>query len=129
MKKIRYSIDNIQMYLREKGIFDINEVEFAIVEDSGSISVLKKSQYQPLTPSDMNISTKYKGISTPLVIQGKVQEDNLRNLKLDIYWLEKQLKNNNMNSVEEIFYMDINSEGKLYISKEVEPENIVSILN
>lgn len=41
LKKLRYSIDNIQMYLREKGIFDINEVEFAIVEDSGNISILK----------------------------------------------------------------------------------------
>ena len=129
MKKIRYSIDNIQMYLREKGIFDINEVEFAIVEDSGNISVMKKSQYQPLTPSDMNIPTKYKGISTPLVIQGKVQEDNLRNLKFDRSWLESQLKNNNINKVEEVFYLDINSEGKLYISKEVEPDNIVDIMN
>ena len=129
MKKIRYSIDNIQMYLRDKGIFDINEVEFAIVEDSGSISVLKKSQYQPLTPSDMNIPTKYKGITTPLIIQGKVQEDNLKSLKLDKSWLETQLKNNNISSMEEVFYMNINSEGKLYISKEVEPENIVNILN
>ncbi|MCC5911060.1 MAG: DUF421 domain-containing protein [Clostridiaceae bacterium] len=126
MKRLRYSIENVLMFLREKEIFDINEVEFAVVEDSGNISVLKKSQYQPLTPNDMQIPTKYKGISIPLVVEGKAYEKNLKKLNLDVLWLENQLKNNNINSFEEVIYVDINTEGKLYISKQIEPDSIES---
>lgn len=127
MKKLRYSIDNIQMYLREKGIFDINEVEFAIVEDSGNISVLKKSQFQPLTPNDMNISTKYKGVSFPLIMDGILYENNLKKLNLDKPWLLAQLKNSGINKFDEAFYVDINSEGKLYIAKHTDPDNIIDL--
>ncbi len=126
MKKLKYSIDNIQMYLREKGVFDINEVEFAIVEDSGNVSVMKKSQFQPLTPYDMNIPTKYKGISLPLIIDGNVYENNLTKLNLDKVWLEAQLKLNAITSFDEVFYVDMNTQGKLYVSKVVEPKDITS---
>ena len=127
MKKLRYSIDNILMYLREQGIFDINEVEFAIVEDSGNISIMKKSQFQPLTPNDLNIPTKYKGISYPLVMDGIVYEKNLKRLKLDKAWLITELRNNGINSFEEAFYVDMNSEGKLYITKEIDPKKILDL--
>ncbi|ABR49846.1 protein of unknown function DUF421 [Alkaliphilus metalliredigens QYMF] len=124
MKRLRYTIENVLMFLREKGIFDINEVEFAIVEDSGNISVLKKSHYQPLTPNDMEIQSHYKGLSVPLIVEGKVYERNLKKLNLDKMWLKAQLKNNNINHFNEVFYVDINTEGKLYISKVMEPNNI-----
>lgn len=126
MKKVKYTVDNLQMYLREKGIFDINEVEFAIIEDSGNVSVLKKSQFQPLTPSDMNMPTSYKGISLPLFIDGKVYENNLSKLNLDKAWLVSQLKENSINSLDEVFYVDMNTEGKLFISKVDEPKDITS---
>jgi uncharacterized membrane protein YcaP (DUF421 family) len=129
MKRLRYSIDNIQMYLREKGIFDMNEVEFAIVEDSGNISVLKKSQFHPLTPNDMKIPTKYKGVSLPLVMDGTVCEKNLKKLNLDKAWLINELRNNGIKSFDEAFYVDINTEGKLYISKEVEPVNVLKLFD
>ncbi|MPW25537.1 DUF421 domain-containing protein [Alkalibaculum sp. M08DMB] len=125
MKKLKYSVDNIQMYLREKGIFDINEVEFAIVEDSGNVSVMKKSQFQPLTPYDMNITTNYKGISLPLIIDGSVYENNLTKLNLDKVWLQAQLKLNAITSFDEAFYVDINTQGKLYVSKVAEPKDII----
>ena len=125
MERIRYSIENILMYLREKGIFDINEVAFAIVEDSGNISVMKKSQFQPLTPSDMNISTPYKGISLPLVLDGRIYEHTLEKLDLDKEWLQTQLQNSGITSFDEVFYVDITTEGKLNISpNKVEPGNI-----
>ena len=123
MKKIRYSIDNVLMFLREKGVFDINEVEFAIVEDSGNISVMKKSQFQPLTPDDMKIPAKYKGLTLPLVVDGEVCEENLQKLNVDKVWLQEQLKRSNIDNFHEAFYVDINTEGKLFISKVVESSN------
>ena len=126
MKKIRYSIENTLMFLREKGIFDINEVEFAIVEDSGNISVMKKGQNQPLTPEDMQITPKQKGISLPLIIEGKINEKNLKKLNLDRVWLENQLISNGVKNIDEVFYADINPEGKLYISKVIESDSSIS---
>ncbi len=129
LKKLRYSIDNVQMYLREKGIFDINEVEFAIAEDSGNISILRKSQFQPLTPSDMNMPSNYKGISFPLIMDGVVYENNLKKLDLDKAWLINELRDNGINSLDEVFYVDINSDKKLYISKVNEPKHIINLFD
>jgi len=128
MKRVRYSIENVLMFLREKGIFDINEVEFAIVEDSGNVSVMKKTQFQPATPDDMKIATKYKGLTIPLIVDGKVYEDNLQKLNLDKVWLQQQLLLNNINSFDEAFYVDINTEGNLCISKTVETVNFMNDL-
>ena len=124
MKRLKYSMENVLMYLREKDVFDLNEVEFAIVEDSGNISVLKKSDYIPLTPKDMGKKTNHKGISIPLVVEGKVYGENLKELKLDEKWLANQLKVSNVKSINEAFYVEINSEGELYISKVVEPDGL-----
>lgn len=124
MEKLKYSIENILMYLREKGIFDIEEVEFAIVEDSGNISVQKKPEFQALTPSDLNVPTKYKGISCPLVVDGTIYEENLAKLGLSINWLKVRLGQMGFQSFDEVFYVDINSEGRLHISKKEDPENI-----
>ena len=124
MENIKYSIENVLMHLREQGIFDLREVEFAVVEDSGKISVQKKSQFQPLTPSDMDISTDYKGMSVPLIIDGEVYEKNLKKLDLDRSWLEEKLRNHNLHSFDEVFYADLNTEGELYISKGLEQDGI-----
>ncbi|MDR5658857.1 DUF421 domain-containing protein [Serpentinicella sp. ANB-PHB4] len=125
MKKVRYSIENILMFLREKGVFDIQDVEYAIVEDSGNISVMKKPEAQSLTPNDMNIVTKYKGLKIPLVVDGEVYEDNLQKLNLDKKWLQQQLKLNNVNNLDDAFYVDINTEGKLCISKSDESTDFI----
>ncbi|MDF2921536.1 MAG: hypothetical protein K0R57_450 [Paenibacillaceae bacterium] len=112
------------MALREKDVFDLNEVEFAIVEGSGSISVLKKSEFLPVTPSDMLLKTSTKGLSVPLIADGKVYDSNLEQLKLDRQWLASQLEQAGIPSFIEVFYADINSEGKLYISKIVQAQNL-----
>jgi len=63
LRKERFTIDELTMLLREKNIFSMADVEFAILEYDGKLSVLPKSQKQPLTPSDMNINTPYKGLT------------------------------------------------------------------
>lgn len=117
MKRLKYSVENVLMALREKDIFDLNEVEYAIVEGSGSISVLKKSQFLPLTPSDMKLKPDTKGLSVPLIIDGKVQDSNLQQLKRDRSWLTSQLKQVGIHDFSEVFYADCNLEGRLYVSK------------
>lgn len=118
LERLNYSIENVLMYLREKDIFDINEVDYAIVEDSGNISVLKKAQYLP---------TNSKGLSLPLVVEGEIYEKNLKHINKTNKWLMAQLKNYNVNSLSEVFYAEVNSEGNIYVSKGVEPEEIKQV--
>ena len=73
MKKLRYRISDLTEQLRDKDVFDLSQVEFAILEVSGKLTVQKKSQYQPVTPKDMNLNTKYSGIGTELNKKGSVQ--------------------------------------------------------
>ena len=63
MAKSGYNMENLMMQLRERDAFDIREVEFAIAETDGYLTVLKKSQNRPVTPADLGVDTKYEGIS------------------------------------------------------------------
>ncbi|MCR3922013.1 MAG: DUF421 domain-containing protein [Firmicutes bacterium] len=124
MKRLRYTLDDILMHLRQKDVFDVSEVEFAIVEDSGKVSVLKKSQYQPVTAAEMSLPTQYKGMSMPLIIDGKGQNENLQKMNLSRQWLLNQLQEHGIHSIEDVFYAEINTQGKLYISRVVDAGNI-----
>lgn len=123
MERLKYSIENVLMALREKNVFDLNEVEFAVVEGSGAISVLKKAQFLSLTPADMNMKTGSKGLSIPLIVDGQVYDNNLEQLKLDRYWLKAQLEQINIHDFSEVFYADINTDKKLYVSRILQTQN------
>lgn len=116
MRKSRYHLDNLEGQLRDKDIFDFSEVEFAILESDGKLSVLKKSQNLPLTPADMNIATEYKGISTELIKDGKLIEQNLVQKNLTLDWLKTELKKQNVNNIKDVFYAAVNTKNSLYVS-------------
>ncbi len=117
LKKLRYSIDNILSMLREKDVFDVGEVEFAIVESSGQLSVLKKTQYLPMTPNVAKVDTGYKGLSLPVVVEGEIYSENLERLALSEEWLKDQLESSQIHALDEVFFAAVNAEGKLYISR------------
>lgn len=117
LRKIRYTMDELLEQLRHQKIFDMGVIEFAILETNGQLSVLKKSQYESVTPNDLNIPTKYKGISTELIYDGVIIEENLRRVNLDPVWLENQLKSLNIKSPGEVFMATLDAQGKLFVDK------------
>ncbi|QOX65826.1 DUF421 domain-containing protein [Anoxybacterium hadale] len=123
MKRLKYPVENVMMALREKDIFDLNEVEFAIIEGSGNISVLKKPEFLPVTPSDMKLKAEQKNLAVPLIIDGKLQEGNLKQLNHDKAWLAKQLAQFDVQNYSEVFFADCTPEGKLFVSKMTETDN------
>lgn len=116
MLREKYNIGDLLMQLRDKGVFDISEVEFAILEPNGELSVLKKSQYYPVTPKDLNISTNYKGLMTELIIDGRIITQHLNTINKDTQWLQEQLKSRNINNIEDIMLAGLQTDGQLYIS-------------
>jgi uncharacterized membrane protein YcaP (DUF421 family) len=115
MKEIRYSLYDLLEQLRTNDIFDIGQVEFAILETNGKLTVQKKSQYQPVTPKDMNISTDYQGLSTEIIYNGIILEHNLQKLNLDKIWLNSQLKSRGIKSPTEVYLAMLNTSGELFI--------------
>ena len=117
LKKMHYRITDIQVLLRNQGIFDLNEVDYAIVEPNGNLSVLKKPEHLPLTPKDMNIPVKPTGISTDLIYDGVLIEENLKQMNKDKKWLMNELKKHGIKDISEVFLLTLNDAGSLYVDK------------
>lgn len=117
MRKIRYRLSDLLMQLRSQGVFDVSEIEFAVLETDGKISVLRKSQFQPVTPRDLSINTNYLGISSELIYDGVVVEENLKQVNLSREWLDSQLKKNGINDPSEVFFASLDTQGNLYLDK------------
>ena len=117
MKKVRLTVTELMMQLRKKNAFNIADVEFAIMETDGKLSILPKSQRQPVTPSDLNLNSQYKGLTKDIVIDGRILYENLEDLHLDKKWLHDELKHYNITNTREVFYAGLDTTGNLYISK------------
>lgn len=115
LKKMKYRASEIMELLRNKDIFDLNQVDFAIIEPNGQISVLLKPEYLPLTAKDLNVKTSPSGISTELVYDGIIIEENLRQLNKDKNWLMEELKKQGIKDISEVFLVTLNPAGSLYV--------------
>lgn len=104
MGRIRYTLDSLIQSLREKGIFDIEEVQYAVLEDHGKLSVKKKSEYEWLTRKDLKLHAEaVKSFPVELIMDGKILSDNLDSNGLTKEWLERELAKRNK-AVSDVFY-------------------------
>lgn len=117
LRKMKFRVSDILELLRNQGIFDLNEVDCAIIEPNGNLSVLKKPEYLPLTPKDMNIKVQFTGISTELIYDGVLIEENLEQMNKNKKWLINQLKKQGIKDISEVFLMTLNDAGSIYIDK------------
>ncbi len=117
LKKIRYRYDELMSHLREKNIFDVSHVEFALLETNGKLSVLKKPQYETVTPLDLNIVPSINGLMTEVIQDGVIIEQNLANRKITKEWVEQQLKMHGIKNIKEVSYGTVLPDGQLYVDK------------
>jgi uncharacterized membrane protein YcaP (DUF421 family) len=116
MAKSRYNMDDLMMQLREKNISSIGDVEFAILETSGKLSIFPKTGKNPATKDDMNIrNLKTFHPPIPVVMEGKVLEEGLEQLGQNRFWLKKELRKKGYKELHDIFYVSVNYEGKLFV--------------
>jgi uncharacterized membrane protein YcaP (DUF421 family) len=128
LKKIEYRISDILQLLRNKEIFDLNQVKFAILESNGQISILKKAEYQPLTPKDMNISVSPVDMGTEIIYDGIIVDQNLKQFNKNRKWLMKELKKQGIKDASEVFLATLDSSGNFYIDKYADHiKNLVDI--
>ncbi|MCD9026530.1 DUF421 domain-containing protein [Cohnella sp. NL03-T5] len=117
LKKLKFSIDTLDQELREKEIFDIEEVEYAVLELNGKLSVLKKQQYRQITQKDLfNLSSaqaKKSQFPIELIMDGEVVSENMKHDGMSPEWLAQQLNERGL-ALEEVFYAVRGTNGSLF---------------
>ncbi|WP_059171258.1 DUF421 domain-containing protein [Bacillus sp. FJAT-27445] len=111
MKKQRYNFDDLLVQLREKNIRNISDVEFAILEPSGKLSVFKKEP-----PGKKKKNAPEGDITMPLIIDGIIQEENLKRINKTSFWLRQELKKQGAPEIRKISFCSYDR-GDLYIDK------------
>lgn len=92
LKKEKVTLNELQERLRQSSVFSIGDVEYAILETSGQLTVIQKPEKKMLTPADLNISPEYEGLPYDLVLDGKIMSNNLKAIGKDYNWLKKQVE-------------------------------------
>ncbi|WP_449536379.1 DUF421 domain-containing protein [Ferdinandcohnia sp. Marseille-Q9671] len=115
MKKMRYTLDYLNQQLRERDVFNIEEVLFAIVETNGTLTVLKKPQYRNVTRQDMMIPIKTEQrLPIELIMDGEIISENLEQNNIQFSWLDSELKKRNL-SKHDVVYAVLAANDNLYV--------------
>ena len=113
LRKERLTINELQEKLRSKDTVTLGEVEYAILETSGEVTVIKKPEKRNTIPEDFGISPEYEGIPYDLVVDGKIMYKNLKTLGKDYEWLKKQVKKFKMKP-EEALLVTLDGKGQIF---------------
>ncbi|WP_340399238.1 DUF421 domain-containing protein [Paenibacillus sp. FSL H8-0079] len=139
MRKQRYNLDDLLLQLREQNVDSIGEVDFAILETTGKLTVFPKDQNDSngssssSSDSDSEGSSsskskagknqidgfpniKYEGLPLPLIMDGKVQDQNLELIQKTRFWLKNQIQHNGIMDFKDVFICSIDHNGKVYVS-------------
>lgn len=118
LKDLRFTIDDLLEALREKDVFDISQVQYAIVETNGEVNVLLKPEYDNVTRDDLSLSNTSQGLKCPVIIDGKIMTEDFEVCNTDSKKIEKLVKKEKL-QVSDILLMTLDKDGnKTIIKKE-----------
>ena len=116
LRKERFTVNELQERLRASNVVNISDVEYAILETSGQVTVIQKPNKRNTIPEDFNIMPEYEGIPYDLVIDGKIMNDNLKTLNKTYGWLKKEVNKFNIEP-EEALLVTVNAKGDIFCQK------------
>lgn len=139
MRKQRYNLDDLLLQLREQNIDSISEVEYAILETTGKLTVFPKNQNGNGSQLGGNLNSnsiqkprkdkvdgfqniKYEGLPLPLIMDGKVQDQNLELIQKTRFWLKNQIQQKGILDFKDVFICSIDHNGKIYVSPKEDPK-------
>lgn len=114
LKNDRFNVNDLFEELRLQGYYDIEDIEYAILETSGQLSVIPKTELEPATKQDLNIKTTQDKLPVTLILDGKINQHNLKIIEKNNSWINHQLKKNNISSVDKVFIALLDSKGKFF---------------
>lgn len=116
MKKVRISLEELVSQVRQNGIYDLNEVDYAILEENGKMSVIPKNANRQPDKSDLKVYCPDNGIMHLVISDGSINFHGLSVINKDKLWLERKLSKLNVKA-KDIFCMTIDDSGKIFIQK------------
>ena len=124
LKKERFTVNELEERLRGNNIVNIGDVEYAILETSGQITVIQKPNKRNTIPEDFGIEPEYEGIAYDLVVDGKVMYENLKVLNKDYNWLKKQVGKFGI-LPEQALIVTIDGKGNFFCQEKIEKKEII----
>lgn len=103
LKKCKLDLNEFLVMCRQQGYFDLTGIQTAIFEFNGKLTILPVSTQRPATPSDMKLAPEQELLFAELIMDGRIQERNLKSMGLDLTWLDKQLKQRGIHSPKDVF--------------------------
>ena len=118
IKELRFTIDDVLEALRQKDIFDISKVQYAVVETNGTISVMLKPEYEPVTRGDLSLETSDSGMPCAVIVDGRIIKTDFNSCNMTMDKLKKIIKKDKIN-VDNTLLMTIDKKGnKTIIGKD-----------
>ncbi|KOA20772.1 hypothetical protein CLHOM_09140 [Clostridium homopropionicum DSM 5847] len=114
LRNQRLCFNDLIEELRLEGYYNISDIEYAILETSGQLSIMPKASVAPVTKEDLKIPYTQEILPITLVLDGKINKENLKAINKDISWLNSQLSKNEIDSIEKVFLAQIDSRGKFF---------------
>ena len=105
MKKQRFNVGDLMEELRNQGIVSLDQVDYVIMETNGKVSVILSARENPITPEDLGLSVSPIPMTYVIVDNGNLISSNLKRLGLNQNWLNRQLEENNLKHIHDIFYL------------------------
>ena len=128
LKKVKFDVNDLLEECRSKNYFDISQIECALMESKGTLSILPKSEYKIINIKDMNIKPIKQGLVANIIIDGKIMKNNLKNMNKDEIWLEQQLKEKGYKNKDNILLATLDINEKLIIYEKNNQEKSINIL-
>ena len=118
MRHNRMTVDELLEELRGQGVTDLKDVQYAVLETSGQVSVLLRSQAQPVTPRQLSLNVTEQLLPVLLINDGRLLRDNMKKMDVDDAWLRQQLKREHLTDPSQVFLLSLDQGG-----------NVICILN
>ncbi|MGZ0052758.1 DUF421 domain-containing protein [Brevibacillus gelatini] len=128
MRRNRLNMDDLLVHLRQKNVKNIADVEYAMMEPTGQMSVFLKQDKEPLTRGDIGLPKEkpvspvsYKGLPIPLILDGKVRQEALQKIGQNQLWLKREIRKYGIKDIREVSFCSIDEQGIIYIDKKDKP--------
>ena len=125
LKKLNMNLHDLQESLRQCNYFYFDQIQYAIIETNGKISVVPKSQYAPATAQDVNAQTEKAELPILIITDGKIMKDNLKLVNISESQLNSLFKNLKISKAKDVVVMSLDSSGKMYYQLKNQPYKVI----
>lgn len=114
MRRLRLNTHDLLEQLRSKGYFDIADIEYALMETNGQLSILPRADKRPLQPADINLKVTHEAPAVPIIVDGHLRPHHLAASGHDMHWLQKKLSRYSIKSPEDVFFLSVDYDGHIF---------------